>query len=289
MVLGDPASPIRSGRGRSYCRGRFATSLAAAVEMTINPNEDATCLVCSEDRTIALSLREAIKESREWLETHPHVAGDFPNINGLKLMLSEACDFAATMLDCITIGRTAPAYANFRCMLERAHLAMHFASRDNVGWEYQSMARRQESLSRLITHTPLNEREWPKEYLDAIRRWNCQPDDGKPTSMQRHTKYDPNIEKMPPPMHEWYEVCSMYVHPTFMGEQNIGRGLRQSEIDALTFTGHGYFCIISYTTRWIDHIIDEALCNSADPPSEDADFLGLWEKLLEIRRGRQLG
>ena len=218
------------------------------------------CLVCSRDRTVALSLREAIKESRQWIEAHPHAGGDFPSSNNLKQMLTEACDFAETMLDCITIGRTAPAYANFRCLLERTHFAQHFLSRENVTWEYQSMARRQEALSRLLNHVSPEEQGWIKEHLSAIRRWNASPDsDGKPTTMQRHTRYAPDLPEMPSHMRDWYEVSSLYVHPTYMWEQNIGRILSESEMGALTSMGHGYFCLVSFATRGVDLAVSIAM------------------------------
>ena len=249
-------------------------------------HNDKACPICLRDRTTALSLRKVIDESRQWLETHPHVAGDVPSVNCLKQMLTEACDFAITMLDCITLGRTAPAYTNFRCLLERAHYATYLPFRDNVMWEYQGMARQQEVLSRLLNHVPPEEQEWIKERLASIRSWNARPGEhGKPKSLEGHTKYDIGIRKMPPLMQDWYETGSLYVHPTYMWESNIGRGLSQSEIDALTSTGHGYLCLVSFTTRWIDRITDVALLINPDPPSNDADVVELWDRLTEIRQG----
>ena len=246
---------------------------------------DRACPVCLRDRAIALSMRKVIGESRHWLETHPHVAGDSPVINCLKQMLTEACDFAVTMLDCITVGRTAPAYTNFRCLLERAHYARYFWSRDNVMWEYRSMARQQEVLSRLLNHVPPEEQEWIKERLATIRSWNARPGEhGKPKSLEGHTKYEIGIGKMPPLMQDWYETGSLYVHPTYMWESNIGRGLGQSEIDALTSTGHGYLCLVWFTTRLFDEITDIALLINSDPPSNEADVVELWDRLIEIRQ-----
>ena len=211
----------------------------------VNTQEENACPICQRNTTKWSSLREVIDKSRQWLEGHPSAPWDYPGSNNLKQMLTEACDFAATMLECAIYGRTAPAYANFRCLLERAHLAMHFVSRNNVGWEYQSMARRQESLSRLVGNIPLGERGWPKEHLSGIAYWNRSPDDEKPATMRKHTQYDSDIGKMPSPMREWYEASSMYVHPTFMGEQNIGRILQKNEVDALVSAGHMYLCFIS--------------------------------------------
>ena len=249
--------------------------------------DNRNCLVCLKDRTIALSMRKVIDESRQWLEIHPHVAGDSPSINCLKQMLTEACDFAATMLDCITVGRTAPAYTNFRCLLERARQATYFPFRDNVMWEYQSMARQQEVLSRLLNHVPPEEQEWIKERLASIRSWNTRPGEhGKPKSLEGHAKYETGIGKMAPLMQVWYETGSLYVHPTYMRENNIGRGLSQSEIDALTSTGHGYLCLVSFTTRLFDEVTDIALHINPDPPGDEADVVELWDKLIEIRQGR---
>ena len=155
--------------------------------------DDKTCLICSRNAALWPSLRETITESRRWLEAHPVVSGDYPHINNLKQMLTEACDFASTMLDCIIIGRVAPTYANFRCLLERAHYAIHFVLRDNAMWEYQSMARQQEALDRQLGHAQSEDREWIKKRLASIRYWNRQPDEnGKPISMSKHTKYDLN-------------------------------------------------------------------------------------------------
>ena len=252
-----------------------------------NFHEGMACFICSRDITLALSLREVIRESRQWLETHPHIAGDIPSINGLKQMLTEACDFAATMLDCIIIGRTAPAYANFRCLLERARFAMYFAFRDNAMWEYQSMATQQEVLSRLLNHIPPQEQGWIKERLASIRTWNARPDEhGKPKSLERHTKYDPGMEKMQPQMQDWYDTASLYVHPTYMWEGNIGRGLSKSEVEALTSTGHGYVCLVLFTTRLVDQMTRDILLIDPDPPSDDADVVELWNRMTEIRQRR---
>ena len=223
-------------------------------------HDDKVCLVCSRDSTLWSSLREVIAESRQWLETHPPVSGDYPSSNNLKQMLIEACDFAATTLDCVIVGRVAPMYTNFRCLLERAHYAIHFVSRDNAMWEYQSIARQQEAIDRQLSHTPSGEREWAKERLAGIRHWNRQPDeDGKPTSMGKHTKYAPGMEEMNPHMRSWYEASSLHVHPTYMWEKNIGRPFLENETEAVVVQAHMYLCLISLSARGMDAIVTCAL------------------------------
>ena len=220
------------------------------------PSELPACLVCSRDVALKESLYASIDDSRSWLITQPSVAGDFPSASNIKQMLSEGCDFASVVLDCVVRKRVAPAYANLRCLLERMRYVLFFVCTEDAKWEYQSMARQQETLDRKMGRGSPEDLKWVKQRLESIRHWNRQPEeDGKPVSMRRHSTYKPNLGEMPPNIQEWYEFCSLYVHPTYMGEQNIGRTLADEEADSLISLSHRLLCTISFVARGFEEAI----------------------------------
>ena len=211
--------------------------------------ESKPCMVCARDPFLRESLEANIAESQEWLAEHPARAGDWPAVNNIKQMLSEGLDFASTVLDSVTGRRVAPAYANFRCLIERAHLTQYFFSPGEANWEYQSQARRQEALDRRMKQDIPGEKEWIKEYMEGIRIWNRQPDTEKPTPMRRHTAYGFDAGEMLPVMRGWYEAFSMHVHPTYKGEDDIGRALTDDEIALFIPNTHRLLCMISVAAR----------------------------------------
>ena len=115
------------------------------------------------------------------------------------------------------------------------------------------MARQQQLLDRQVQDAPPEEREWRKQRLQGIRHWNRQPDEnGKPLSMRKPSAYEPSWEDMDPWMREWYEACSLYVHPTFRGEQDVGRSFAAGEATKITRAAHGYLCFIAYTAAVLE-------------------------------------
>ena len=229
--------------------------------------EMALCFLCSRDLALQSSLRASIDDSRNWFRAHPVIAGDFPVANNIKQALWEGCDFAATVLDCVTRRRVAPAYANFRCLMERMHYAFYFVRAEGAEWEYDSMARRQKALDRKLGQGPPEDREWVKQYLEGIRHWNRHPDDDKPRSMRKHTTYSLDVGEMAPVLREWYDAFSMHVHPTYKGEGDVGRELMDNEVNFLVPQSHLMLCAIS----WVARTIDEAVSDHPHRASIDKD------------------
>ena len=117
---------------------------------TDGPTKTGLCPICSKSMTDQNVLYTLVKESKIWLAAHPHADGDPPVCDNTKQMLHEGGDFAAVILECLTNGRVVPAYANLRHLIERAYAGLSLAYADNVKWEYQSMARRQQLLDRRL-------------------------------------------------------------------------------------------------------------------------------------------
>ena len=226
----------------------------------IDPQSIVICPTCSRDMTLRDSLRASIADSREWLHNHPHASGDFPAVSNVKQMLLEGCDFASVVLDCVINDRVVPAYANFRCLLERAHHAILQTWAEGAKWEYQSVARQQEILDRKLGRASSPEdQEWIKQRLASIRHWNRQPDeDGKPMSMRKHPTYKFDPGEMYPRIREWYDLCSMYVHPTFWGDQNVGRSFLEGETEKLVREVHLRLC----STAFFGFIFVDAVQNT---------------------------
>ena len=202
------------------------------------------CPRCSRDMTLRESLSTSIGEVKNWLAAHPYVGGDLPLLNNIKQMLMEGCDFASVVIWCIDGGRVVPAYANFRLFIDRWHLADYFARRSNdVSWEYQSMARIQQVLDRKMQDAPPKDRKWIKRRLKSIWNWNRKPHDGgKPMSMRKPGDYHFDPGPMPPQVKEWRERCSQFVHPTFNGEQDVGRRFIEDEADTIIREVHWQLC-----------------------------------------------
>ena len=221
---------------------------------TAGSDEIATCPTCARDVTLRESLRESIQDSRSWFAAHPCSDGDFfPAVNNIKQMLAEGCDFASVVLDCSGDDRVVPTYANLRCLLDRMQCAISLLFADGAGWEFKSMARQQQLLDRKLQNAAPVDRDWVKRYLESIRHWNRQPDEnGKPTSLRQPAVYKFKEAGIIHPLsREWYEVCSLYVHPTYSGEQNVGRGFLEGEVNVLIRNAHLFMRIILDLARKI--------------------------------------
>ena len=220
------------------------------------PDKATKCPLCSRVLVLPESLCSLVENSQHWLSDHPPVSGDLPSSNNIKQMLSEGYDFASVVLKCVEEQRVAPAYANFRCVLERLHHTLYFIRAEDANWEFQSMARQQETLDRKLGRGLPEDREWVMQRLGIIRHWNRQPDEnGKPISMRKHKAYGLDVGEMLPNLREFYEVCSLFVHPTYTGEQNVGRTLAEEEADFLISQSHLYVCCMLLVARSLDAAI----------------------------------
>ena len=204
------------------------------------------CPMCSRAITLRESLSMSIDEVKNWLAAHPYTGGDLPLLNNIKQMLMEGCDFASVVIWCIDGGRVVPAYANFRLFIDRWHFADYFARRSNdVSWEYQSMARIQQVLDRKMQDAPVEDQEWIKVRQESIRRWNRNPHDGgKPMSMRKPGDYRFDPGPVPPLVKEWRDRCSQFVHPTFNGEQDVGRRFIEDEANTIIREVHLQLCFM---------------------------------------------
>ena len=205
--------------------------------------EVAECPSCSKDMTLQESLRWSIDIARGWFAAHPCCGTDAPSLNNIKQMLTEGCDFASVVADCVVNGQVVPAYANLRHLMERAHYTLYFLFTDGVAWENQSVARKQQILERKMQNASSQEQTWVEEFLEKIRYWNRQPDeDGKPAPMRKPRAYKFDSGDMRPHMKEWYDSCSHFVHPTYSGIQNVGRPFLEGEANRLVREAHLYLC-----------------------------------------------
>ena len=217
-----------------------------------------TCYRCSRDMTLQESLQASIDESRDWLVTHPYSNGSWPSLNNVKQMLTEGCDFASILLYCMDAGLVTPAYANFRCLLERLHYAIYFATvSEGAEWEHHGMSKTQQELHRFSQRYEVSteDSEWLKGRLAGIRQWNRQPtrsDKEKPTTMRKPKAYSFDPGPRHPAMEGWYERCSAFVHPTYSTSANVGRRFQDNEIKVATGTAHVYLCSIALIARLLE-------------------------------------
>ena len=179
-----------------------------------------------------------------------------PTIDPRVAMLREECDFSTVVLDCVDAGMIVPAYASLRSVIERAHVSSCLLYADDVKWEYNSMARHQQFLDRKLQSSSLDEVGWVKESLEGIRRWN-RPlgDGGKPISMRKPGFHDVGWPAMSSWMKEWYDLCSWRVHPTFWGEEDVGRAFRVDEVGEVVRVVHLCLC----STGLIVDVLERAM------------------------------
>ena len=222
------------------------------------------CPVCSRDLALHESLLAVVDNSRAWLSTHPYDTSGFPSLNNVKQMLMEGCDFASAISYCVTNGLIASTFATFRCLLERVHYAIYFLEfPHDANWEHHGMAKLQGEANRWMQQNAQfpGDLEWAKKYLASIRNWNRGPDDDPhPTTMGKPRSYRFDIGDMYPAMQLWYDRCSDFVHPTYPGNQNVGRALSGNEADAVIHTAHIYLCTIAQMAYKLETLMtdDEA-------------------------------
>ena len=223
--------------------------------MTSNErSQSKTCHICSKNMGCTSDLAKLIEESYDWFSAHPPAVGEFPAFTNLQQMLIEGCDFASIILDCVAKDRVTAAYANARCLLDRCVEAVNQIYEESINWNREGMARQQNLLDNMLQDAPSHDREWMKERNAQIRRWNSQ--DGKPKRLSKPGAYRGRKSEMPAELRgvfesykeNWYDFYSLYVHPTFLGKQNIDRPFHANEINALTKETHHYLCLIKDIT-----------------------------------------
>ena len=179
-------------------------------------------------------LHSVVDRVEDWMgHLEPRNEKEIPLLNAARQLLSESCQFATAVADCICRGNMIAAYSNLRPLIERKlHLKAFWEDPNLQGdWEQWGMAKLSNLISGRLSRHDFNPTQIPeaRAVLQKLRHWNRDTQSDRQLKRANSYSWGDRLREVYAAMtdedRDLYNLCSTYLHPTY-------RGSADPELDA---------------------------------------------------------